>query len=399
MNNIYEQKAKKYKYKYLKLKRLKNELEYIGELEGGIDYNYDNKIKILIDEKFDQLSNEKKEQILINEIEKLSNEEIEQILNKEIEQLPKKNNNLSYFYNFNRIGLELNLFNKNGLNKKIYKEIKKRLENEKLENEKLENERLKRLENERLENERLEKLESERLENERLENERLENERLENERLEKLESEKLENERLEKLEDTDFKEKIKNLKKAINEDIKLLYDKKKIIGNINKDIFNNNNVNLNINEPIEIKDWNINSINSINSNISKIKSDVLKCFIDLKKNAITREQLINCKIDEDEINNLLTKIKTEDEKIKNKGNFNYDHKYIFDRNYINNEIIIKIVRNIDLYTINDIIYDLYKNLNNNLKIKYESLFNNENKINLNYTPDDLINRLEQILNI
>jgi hypothetical protein len=384
MNNIYEQKAKKYKYKYLKLKRLKNELEYIGELEGGIDYNYDKKIKILIDEKFDQLSNEKKEKILINEIEKFSNEEIEQILNKEIEQLPKKNNNLSYFYNFNRIGL--NLFNKNGLNKEIYKEIKKRLENEKLENE-----RLKRLENERLENERLE---SERLE--KLESERLE--KLKNERLEKLENERLERELAYK-EDTDFKEKIKNLKKAINEQIKPLYEKKKIIGNINKDIFNNNNVNLNIDNPIEVNNWNNNSNISINSNISKIKSDVLKCFIDLKKNVITGEQLKNCKIDEDEINNLLTKIKTEDKKIKNIGNFNYDHKYIFDRNYINNEIIIKIVRNIDLYTINDIIYDLYNNLNYNLKIKYELLFNNENKINLNYKPDDLINRLEQILNI
>ena len=85
----------------------------------------DKKIKILIDEKFDQLSNEEKEKILNNEIKQLSNEEIEQILNKEIEQLPKKYNNLSYFYNFNRIGL--NLFNKNGLNKEIYKEIKKRL--------------------------------------------------------------------------------------------------------------------------------------------------------------------------------------------------------------------------------------------------------------------------------
>ena len=30
MNDIYEQKAKKYKYKYLKLKRLKREIEYIG---------------------------------------------------------------------------------------------------------------------------------------------------------------------------------------------------------------------------------------------------------------------------------------------------------------------------------------------------------------------------------
>ena len=34
MNDIYEQKAKKYKYKYLKLKRLKREIEYIGE--GGM---------------------------------------------------------------------------------------------------------------------------------------------------------------------------------------------------------------------------------------------------------------------------------------------------------------------------------------------------------------------------
>ena len=33
MNDIYEQKAKKYKYKYLKLKKLKREIEYIGE--GG----------------------------------------------------------------------------------------------------------------------------------------------------------------------------------------------------------------------------------------------------------------------------------------------------------------------------------------------------------------------------
>ena len=169
--------------------------------------------------------------------------------------------------------------------------------------------------------------------------------------------------------------------------------KKKIIGNINKDIFNNNNVNLNIDNPIEVNNnWNN------NSNISKIKSDVLKCFIDLN-NEIISEQLIKCKIDKDEIKNLLTKIETEDKRINNKGNFRYDDKYIFNKDYINNEIIIKIVRNIDLYTINDIINDLYNNLNYNLKIKYELLFNNENKINLNYTPDDLINRLEQILNI
>ena len=34
MNDIYEQKAKKYKYKYLKLKRLKREIEYIGGYPG-----------------------------------------------------------------------------------------------------------------------------------------------------------------------------------------------------------------------------------------------------------------------------------------------------------------------------------------------------------------------------
>jgi hypothetical protein len=51
MNDIYEQKARKYKYKYLKLKRLKKELEYTAE--GGMFGNVYNNLLNLFSSKTD----------------------------------------------------------------------------------------------------------------------------------------------------------------------------------------------------------------------------------------------------------------------------------------------------------------------------------------------------------
>jgi hypothetical protein len=59
MNDIYEQKAKKYKYKYLKLKRLKRELEYTGE--GGMFGNVYNDFLNLFGKKTDTKAIEPKE--------------------------------------------------------------------------------------------------------------------------------------------------------------------------------------------------------------------------------------------------------------------------------------------------------------------------------------------------
>jgi hypothetical protein len=118
MNNIYEKKAKKYKYKYLKLKR---EIEYIGELEGGLSINFKENLNEKINKEVDE------------RLKKLSLEEKKKLLNEE--KLKK-----GYFFDFFKIGIH----NEAGIEQKINEEIKIRLQN--LESERLENERLERLE-------------------------------------------------------------------------------------------------------------------------------------------------------------------------------------------------------------------------------------------------------------
>jgi hypothetical protein len=194
---------------------------------------------------------------------------------------------------------------------------------------------------------------------------------------------------------TDFIEKIKNLKKAILIDIIPLYRDKKILGNIKESIFKNNNVKFDSVKPIIIDYTKDNNIN--------IDIDPVKCFInslpknspkEIKLNVINN--LKNCKINikeenDSQINTFLLEETQLNDKIK--GTFsenNYGNDYNLDIKYVKN----KIIQNTDLYSLYDIIYDLYNELNDEYKLLYKSLF--EEKKYAIYKPEDLFDILDNI---
>jgi chemotaxis protein histidine kinase CheA len=203
---------------------------------------------------------------------------------------------------------------------------------------------------------------------------------------------------------TDFIEKIKNLVKAVKNDIVILYNKKQILGNIDNSIFNNNNNNVKFNsaKPILI-DYNFFDNNNNNK-------DPVKCFINTLntlpiniKNVIKRtviDNLKHCTINieeknENENNSKINNLLFDEIKINDNGrNFNYGDNYLLDIKYVKNRII----RNTDLYSLYDIIYDLYNNLNDEYKLLYKSFFSSEKKYAI-YTPEDLIDILNNIKSI
>ena len=203
-----------------------------------------------------------------------------------------------------------------------------------------------------------------------------------------------------KLKHTDFIEKIKKLEEAVKNDIVPLYDNKKILGNIDESIFNNNNVKFNSAKPFFI-DYNF-FIDNNNNN-----KDPVKCFINSlptnKQKEIKRTVINNlkyCKINieeknENENDSKINKLLLEETKINDRGRtFNYNDNYLLDIKYVKNRII----RNTDLYSLYDIIYDLYNNLNDEYKLLYESFFSSEKKYAI-YTPNDLIDILNNIKSI
>ena len=201
-----------------------------------------------------------------------------------------------------------------------------------------------------------------------------------------------------KLKHTDFIEKIKNLEEAVKNDIVPLYDNKKILGNIDESIFNNNNVKFNSAKPFFI---------DYNFFIDNNNKDPVKCFINSlptnKQKEIKRTVINNlkyCKINieeknENENDSKINKLLLEETKINDRGRtFNYNDNYLLDIKYVKNRII----RNTDLYSLYDIINDLYNNLNDEYKLLYKSFFSSEKKYAI-YTPEDLIDILNNIKSI
>ena len=222
-----------------------------------------------------------------------------------------------------------------------------------------------------------------------------------------------------KKEHEDFKEKIKNLKTAIIEQIKQKYNKR-IFGNIDDKIFTNNEVKF-TGEGFDI-DKDSEKILTLAKEANgpnllkcyKEKSDICEqclkdnkncigCFVNDKYGKmITKpnlEQLLaKCNINNSHVQNLLTDTKKNDKALNSSEIFNYDDKYLYHMDNIYKVIIKDIVKNYDLYSLCDIINNLYTKLSDKVKIKYLPLFNGNNKY-LVYTLDDLIKRLDEIINI
>ena len=220
----------------------------------------------------------------------------------------------------------------------------------------------------------------------------------------------------------DFKKKIINLKEAIENKIEPKYNKR-IFGNINEDIFTNNEVEFK-GEGYDIvadrekilklaKEANGPNLLKCYKSESDICDDCLKnnknneikckgCFVNRNHGKmITKpnlEQLLaKCNINNFHVQNLLTDTKKNDKALNPNQNFNYDDKYLHHMDNIYKVIITDIVKNYDLYSLCDIINKLYTGLSEKIKIRYTPLFN-DNKY-LVYTVNDLINRLDQIIKI
>jgi hypothetical protein len=221
----------------------------------------------------------------------------------------------------------------------------------------------------------------------------------------------------------DFKKKIINLKEAIENKIKPIYNIK-IFGNINEKIFKDNNKVEFEGNSYDIvthreqiltlaKEENGPNLLKCYKSESDICDDCLKnnknnekkcigCFVNRNHGKmITKpnlEQLLGkCNINNSHVQFLLDDTKKNDKALNPNQKFNYDNNYLHHMNNIYNVIITDIVKNYDLYSLCDIINNLYTKLSEKIKIKYTPLFN-DNKY-LVYTVDDLINRLDQIIKI
>ena len=220
----------------------------------------------------------------------------------------------------------------------------------------------------------------------------------------------------------DFKEKMQNLKTAIEDKIREIYDKNQILGNINENIFKDNNtVEFVIvkDDLYDIKDQKkilevtgtngpkvLNCYNDkleiCNVCLTNHKNNEKKCegcFVNRNHGRmITKpnlEQILaKCNIDSNKVKQILDDTKQNDKKLNPNQTFNYDDKYLYHMDKIYDEIIKDYVKNYDLYSLCDIINKLYTSLSEKIKIKYTSLFNNKYLV---YTVDDLIKRLEDII--
>jgi hypothetical protein len=335
MNNIYEQKARKYKYKYLKLKRLNI---YIGE-GGGV--------------------------AIVDAMKRVYDGN-----------------------NFNKQVEDAIYSNK----EKFAKEVKNVITNEVI--EKIVEEFINKKEKAKGETEAEAKARAETEAKARAEAEAKAKEEAEAKAKEEAEAKAKADADIKK--HTDFIEKIKNLKKAILIDIIPLYRNKKILGNIKESIFENNNVKFDSGKPIII-DYN-------KDNNIDIDKDPVKCFInslpknspkEIKLNVINN--LKNCKINikeenDSQINTFLLEETQINDKIKGTFQENkYGNDYNLDIKYVKN----KIIQNTDLYSLYDIIYDLYNELNDEYKLLYKSLFFEEKKYAI-YKPEDLLDILDNI---
>jgi len=343
MNDIYEKKAKKYKYKYLKLKR-----EYIGE--GGNFFNH------FSEDNFNKKVDEIIQKYIIIDSDSQVN------INKDPNMQIKEQDENSYF---------LYRLTNNGFIYQVYKRIIKYFDN-----------LVKIAESQQIvENSTIFNRISEKGFNYQVDN-RI---KIYVEEIKKNLNEKLKQDKIKTLEEEHqiFKDKIQNVKNTIEKIIKPLYYNGKIVGNIDKDNIINSNYEVDINK--DPKKCYYDKLNYQNSKIKNIsKSDVIQILKD-------------CGFDT--LNNFLyhllfaEQVQTDLNKNNNNTIFTYDDKYLFYLDYLKNNIKIQ---NYDLYKLYDIIYDLYNSLNNNLKNKYDHLFNQKNYIE---TPDRLIYLLQQILNI
>jgi hypothetical protein len=219
----------------------------------------------------------------------------------------------------------------------------------------------------------------------------------------------------------DFKEKMQNLKAAIEKQIRPIYNNK-IFSNIDEKIFKDNNTVEFKGDPYDIKDQKkilevtgtngpkvLNCYNDkleiCNVCLTNHKNNEKKCegcFVNRNHGRmITKpnlEQILaKCNIDSNKVKQILDDTKQNDKKLNPNQTFNYDDKYLYHMDKIYDEIIKDYVKNYDLYSLCDIINKLYTSLSEKIKIKYTPLFN-DNKY-LVYTVDDLINRLDQIIKI
>jgi hypothetical protein len=343
MNHIYEQKAKKYKYKYLKLKR---EIEYIGELEGGLSIDF----KKNLNEKINKEVDERLQKLTIEEKKKLLNEE-----------KSKK----GYF--FDKIGIGIGIHNNKGLEEKINEEIKIRLQN----------------------------LESERLENERLENERLEEERLRKRIILKNQLILLKHIILTRIVPLYPNYIFGNItKEIINDNNILLLDENKI--NIN------NNTPIGITQTDNVK----NAVEKIEKNNEKsiYLPPIIKCYFQIDTDReLTLSKvdlsnlLIKClqmnkkgyKYDENQILQLFNNLNN----LSKNGNIFLHHMYNIYRNYIR-----QFEKNIDYYALTKVICDLYYDFYYNYIIENNLFSENENnleKLFINLKNDFINNKIEK----
>jgi hypothetical protein len=356
MNDIYKQKAEKYKYKYLKLKK---EIEYIGE--GGYLPNY-----------FSEggyLPNYFSEGAFNNKVDKL----IEKYINIDFTNsqiLIKINEDPDIKYSFNPVF-------ENRFNYQVYNRIKEYIKKYPPETIETQNDKpdFFSLISEKGFNNQVDKRIKKYIEETK---KKKELEAANKKKLEELEALKQEQQ-----EQQDFKDKIQNVKKVIEKIIVPLYKQQNIIGNINKDeIFKSDyDGKINHQQPVQCYHNNLNEVSKSYTYIKKSK--VIKILNDCKFKTLNNflDHLLFSEQKQTDLNN------------NNNKNHNYDDDYIFNLNFLKKNIKI---HNYDLYLLYDIIYDLYFSLNDKLKQKYNHLFNKKQYAE---TPYNLINLLDQILNI